>query len=188
MTKLNKPVIFEDKHGASEIVHASGSFFTHRGGGLEINWGATNCGFGQVVFHYDNESGKIVVDSETMNREFITKVMEKMIQESIFSDYEQLVKEVKEVNLVEINAAFNFQPNVIQSAFYSEESEDGTSVQMRWHLKDNKVLNVWFAPDKVKEAEEREPYFGLSMDITTNQTFIEVFQKAEIWSWKTIEK
>lgn len=183
-----KAVILDSPRGPVEIVSASAFFFPNFGGGMQIDWGAKNCGFGQAVFSYDQESGRVKVDSELMSREFITKVMEKMIQDAIFTDFQELIKEVKSISLEETNTIFNFRPHVLQTPFFSEKSEDGTTVVMRWNLSEERVLNVVFDATKVEEIEAEDPYFGMAMHITKNKSFATGFISAEIWSWTIKEK
>jgi hypothetical protein len=185
--KNSTPVIHTSKHGESEIIY-SNAFFSINGG-LVINWGATNCGFGELYINRDDESGKLVFDSETMSRGFVTKVLEKLVQDSIFSDYEQPIKEVKIVSLEEANEIFGFKEHVLRISFFSGDDElNPQLIQKRWHIADDKVLNIWFDKTKLGDYLEKEHQFDLEIKFNQEKSFHFGFVKAEIWSWTIEEK
>jgi hypothetical protein len=180
-----KEVIYESKHGATRITSASGFFFN--GGGLQVNWSAENFGFGGFTMGYDKERGTMRINSEMMSREFIAKVMEKLIHESLFTDIETAKKEVVAVSLEEADNIFPFKNNILYMPFYEEEDKTNLDLyEMRWHLPENKVLNIWF--DKKVLGKEPEDFFLLAHTISTDKSFAKGFIKAEIWSWTITEK
>src|SRR5579875_1176308 len=112
-----KEVIYESKQGNVSITKANGFFFNNSSG-LQVNWSAKNFGFGGFTMGFDKEHGKITFSSEMMSREFVAKVMEKLIYESLFTDFEMINKEIVAVSLEEANEAFPFKNNVLYVPFY----------------------------------------------------------------------
>lgn len=180
-----KKVIYNGKRGESEITYADG-FFSQLGG-MVVNWGATNCGFGEAYFSYDKERGGMVVDSEMMSPEFISKVMEKLVRDALFTDFQTAEKEVQSITLEEVNASFVFKDHVLQCNFYEEEdAEDPDLLQMRWKLPDEKVLNIWFY--KKILGDKLDDTLSFCLDIANAKSFAHGFVKAEVWSWKITDK
>lgn len=68
-----------------------------------VNW-AANVGFGSFVINKCQESGKTLVDSEYMSRDFIKAALCKMIDDAVFTDFEELTKTEQELTLQELNA------------------------------------------------------------------------------------
>lgn len=185
--KNSTPVIHTSKHGDSEIVYSNAFFSVNEG--LVINWGATNCGFGELYIYRDDESGKLVFDSETMSRGFVTKVLEKLVQDSIFSDYEKPIKEIQVVSLEEANSVFGFQDHVLRTSFFSGDDESNHKlIQKRWHIADDKVLNIWFDKDSLGSYMDKDNQFDLEIKFSDEKSFHFGFVKAEIWSWNIEEK
>ena len=52
-------------------------------GGLRINWGCKDVGFGQLDFIHAND-GKLYCLDETMGKEFVEAVMKEFINQCIF--------------------------------------------------------------------------------------------------------
>lgn len=182
-----KEIIYEGKHGNNRIASASGFFFTDFGGGLQVNWSAENFGFGGFTVGFDKERGTMQVDSEMMSREFVAKVMEKLIQDSLFTDFESAEKKVAVATLEDIDKVFPTKKNVIYLPFYEQESKDNSELyEMRWHLPEEKVLNVWF--DKKFIVENPECVFSFSHPFSQDKLFTTGFVKAEIWSWSVTKK
>ena len=181
--KEPKPVIFSSSHGDHEILYSNGSVHSN---GLNVNWGVKNIGFGSFFLGYDNESGKIVISSELMSKEFVSKVMEKLIQEAIFSDFEESQKSIVPISLSEANSLINFKPQILYCPFFIEDDpDDNNLLQRRWNVKDNKVLNIWF--DKKKIQLKNEDPLDLDLYFSEQQSFAFGFVKAELWSFNMIE-
>jgi hypothetical protein len=179
-----KEVIYEGKRGNSRITSADGFFFGDFGGGLQVNWSAENCGFGSFTMGFDKERGTMIIDSEMMSPEFVAKVMEKLIHESLFTDFVTATKEVTVVSLEETDKAFEFRNGVLYFPFYEQDDKTNPDLyEMRWHLSANKVLNVWF-DKKIVGADS----FSFINTITDNKSFAQGFVKAEIWSWTITQK
>lgn len=68
-----------------------------------MNWVA-NVGFGSFVIKKCQESGKTLVDSEYMSRDFIKAVLCKMVDDAVFTDFEEITKIEQELTLQELNA------------------------------------------------------------------------------------
>jgi hypothetical protein len=182
-----KEVIYEGKRGNSRIASASGFFFNDFGGGLQVNWSAENCGFGGFTIGFDKERGTTCVDSEMMSPEFVAKVMEKLIYESLFTDFHTATKEIIAASLDEVNNVFPFRSNVLYLPFYEQEDKNNPDLyEMRWHLPEDKVLNVWF--DKKIVGENPDDAFLFAHTLSKDKSFAKGFVKAEIWSWTITEK
>jgi hypothetical protein len=180
-----KKVIYSGKRGDSEITYADGFFSQF--GGLCVKWGATNCGFGEAYFSYDKERGSLKIDSEMMGPEFMSKVMEKLVRDALFTDFQEAVKSVEVVSLEQTNANFTFKDHVLHLPFHEEEDEENKNlIQMRWRIQDDKVLNVWF--DKTVLGEKLDDSLSFCMEISHDKSFAKGFVKAEIWSWEIKEK
>lgn len=56
--------------------------------GFEVNWGAKNIGFGQVILYMDKkeEGNKLYCDNETMSKEFVKAVFDKLIESAEFKE------------------------------------------------------------------------------------------------------
>ena len=48
--------------------------------GVQMNWEAKDCGFGQFYF-YHNDEGQLCCDSETMGKEFIKRMLCQMVDD-----------------------------------------------------------------------------------------------------------
>lgn len=180
-------VIYQGKKGEHEIVHAGGFFFSHFGGGLQVDWGAKNLGFGSFVIQFDKERGGFFIDSEMMGKDFCAKVMEKLVQDSIFTDFEETVKSVEDLSLEQANEKIGFRPHVLYTPFYEcDDKESPHLLQRRWRLGDNEVLNVWVRKEEIKEFENDS--LSLDMKISEQKTLALGFEKAQLWKWKIISK
>ncbi len=146
---------------------------------LILKWVAENIGFGELALHFDKNSGKICINSEGMERDFVKAAFNKMIDNSVFVDFENLTKTIKPITLEEVNSLFSFQEHRILLPFYVEQDDELT--QYRWHLNKNKVINVWL------EGKE-ENIFKLSQKIQTEKTFPNNFKMAELWTWAVESK
>jgi len=56
----------------------------YREGLIDIGWNTKSAGFGHLSF--DNKDGKIHCSSETMGREFVKKVLGKLVDDAIFDE------------------------------------------------------------------------------------------------------
>jgi len=56
----------------------------YREGLVDIGWATKSAGFGHLSF--DNHNGKIHCSSETMGRNFVKSVLDKLIEDAIFED------------------------------------------------------------------------------------------------------
>ncbi len=178
-----KEVIYQGKDGSHKILSATG-FFSNSG--LQVNWSAENCGFGSFTMGLDKERGTMKIDSEMMGHEFISKVMEKLIRESLFTDFEKIKKNITSVSVEEANEAFGFQKGYIRSPFYEEEDKASGLYQMRWHIGNQKVLNVWFNPESV--GKNNDESFEFIIDLNDKKSLEKGFVKAEIWSWEISQR
>lgn len=178
-----KKVIYNGTRGDSEIVYADGYF--SKFGGLVVKWGAESIGFGEAYFSYDKEKGSLRVDSEMMGPEFMSKVMEKLVRDALFTDFQESTKSVESISLEEVDKQFPFKKHVLQTPFYSEDDENENNlIQIRWNFPGEKVLNVWF--DKGVIGEKLDD-LSFSLSISRKKSFSKGFVKAELWSWKIVE-
>lgn len=143
---------------------------------LVVDWIADNIGFGQLLFRFDEQSGKICIDSELMNREFIKSVFNKVIDDSVFTDFEKLIKKEEVIALKELNSLFKFEEHIVILPFYVEKCQNENATQYRWRIEKNKVVNVWINGDP-------ENIFQLSNNIQKNKSFPENINRAELWTW-----
>ncbi len=144
---------------------------------LIIRWVAQNIGFGELCLHFDKNSGKICIDSERMGHDFVKAVLSKMVDNSVFIDFENLHKQTKKLNLKELNSLFPYEPNILLLPFHVETSD--TETQYRWHINKTNVVNVWLSGTE-------ENIFQLSQNIQKEKTFPSNFKRAELWTW-TVE-
>lgn len=53
-------------------------------GGFDVAWETRGCGFGSLTFYI--KDGKLMCDNEGMGRDFIKKVLSKMVDETLLDD------------------------------------------------------------------------------------------------------
>lgn len=56
----------------------------YREGLIDIGWSTKSAGFGHLSF--DNKDGKIHCSSETMGRNFVRNVLNKLVETAVFED------------------------------------------------------------------------------------------------------
>jgi len=178
-------VIYEGKDSSHKISSATGFFSPSANSSIQVNWSAENCGFGSFTMGFDKERGTMVIDSEMMGPDFVSKVMEKLIRESLFTDFEKVKKQVTSVSVEEANNVFGFQKNVLRPPFYEEDTKSGL-YQMRWHIANKKVLNIWFESDIVGKTPDES--FEFIIEISDKKSFEKGFVKAEVWSWEVSKR
>lgn len=170
----------EDWHGNARISSATGFFFNDFGGGLQVNWSSEDGFFGDFIMSFDKERGKMQISADGLTPNFVAKVMEKLVYNSVCAD--ETEKVIVSVSLEETDKTFPFRKNVLHLPFYEGEDKSNPDLyEMRWRLPEEKILNVWFNKKIIEESYD-DPFLVAST-ICDNKSFANGFAKAEIWSW-----
>ena len=70
---------------------------------LSLSWGAAGIGFGSMYLSVCPKSGKALFDTEFMGREFVKAALCRLVDESVFTDFENLTSLETALSLEELN-------------------------------------------------------------------------------------
>lgn len=123
-------------------------------GSLSVNWGIQNCGFGQLHVYENKENGKMMFDTEYMYRNSVKAILCKMVDDGVFTDFEDLVKTSTELTKQEINDLYVFaKPGTMYFTlpFYMEVCEDDKNIlELRFNGTKNSVIAIYLSLSQVK--------------------------------------
>lgn len=115
-------------------------------GNLFLKWGINNCGFGELYVSQNKENEKFNFSSEYMGRETVKAILCKMVDDGLFTDFEE---EVKQVTVYENEQGQALSPfgekdsMYFTMPFYMQlDSEDNSLVVMHFHAGQS-VLAFW---------------------------------------------
>ena len=124
-------------------------------GNLFLKWGINNCGFGELYVSQNKENEKFVFSSEYMSRESVKAILCKMIDDGIFSDFEEEIKVVTQYGSEEAHALAPFGEKdsmYFTVPFYMDlDKEDASLIEMRFHGKGTSVIALWVKAENVYE-------------------------------------
>lgn len=167
--------MFKNKEGKDiDVSYVSGE------GNLWLKWGINNCGFGELYISQNKENEKFVFDTEYMGRNSVKAILCKMVDDGIFSDFEEEVKKVTPYSDEEAQALSPFGEKdsmYFTMPFYMDiDPKDSNLIEMRFHGQGTSVLAFWLQADKVyklndmmvKKYKEDNAQFNIEDSIENN--------------------
>lgn len=154
--------MFKNRNG--EEINVS---YVQAHGNLSMRWGIQRCGFGELYMGENKENGKMMFSTEYMGRNSIKAILCKMVDDGVFTDFEDLVKTVEPLSQQEVNDLYVFaKPDTMYFTlpFYMDVCEDDKEVlELRFNGPDESVIAIYvslyqakFISDNVTKKYENE--------------------------------
>lgn len=135
----------------------------------QVNWGAEKVGFGSFHISKCSKSGKALIDSEFMSRDFIKAVLCRLVDEAVFTDFEELTEKETDLTLTELNShnicgALAENENEFNTINYPELAFDSTglAVLIDKNPMESHTIKVWLTPELSRKiANDDNEYLAL---------------------------